>query len=103
MLKVGGMWVSPYEVEEALSEDESVLECAVVGVLDRDALVKPEAFVVLASDRGGQELEDRLRQHIRQFLGGNKTPRAFHFVESLPKTATGKVQRFKLRELAQQS
>ena len=96
------MWVSPYEVEEALSEDESVLECAVVGVLDRDALVKLEAFVVLADDGGGQELEDRLRQHVRQRLGGNKTPRAFHFVESLPRTATGEVQRFKLRELAQQ-
>lgn len=103
MLKVGGMWVSPYEVEETLSEDESVVECAVVGVPDRDALVKPEAFVVLANDGGGQELEDRLRQHVRQRLGGNKTPRAFHFVASLPKTATGKVQRFKLRELAQQS
>ena len=103
MLKVGGMWVSPYEVEEALGEDESVVECAVVGVLDRDALVKLEAFVVLAGDRGGQELQDRLRQHVRQRLGGNKTPRAFHFVESLPKTATGKVQRFKLRELAEQS
>jgi acyl-coenzyme A synthetase/AMP-(fatty) acid ligase/pimeloyl-ACP methyl ester carboxylesterase len=101
MLKVGGMWVSPYEVEVVLCEDESVGECAVVGVLDRDNLIKPEAFVVLAGTGGGQELEDRLRQHVRQRLGGNKTPRAFHFVESLPKTATGKVQRFKLRELAQ--
>ncbi len=102
MLKVGGMWVSPYEVEEALCEDESVVECAVVGVLDRDNLVKPEAFVVLVGNGGGKELEDRLRQHVRQRLGGNKTPRAFHFVESLPKTAAGKVQHFKLRELTQQ-
>jgi benzoate-CoA ligase family protein len=102
MLKVGGMWVSPYEVEQVLCEDESVVECAVVGVLDRDNLVKPEAFVVPVGNGGGQELEDRLRQHVRQRLGGNKTPRAFHFVESLPKTATGKVQHFKLRELAQQ-
>ena len=97
------MWVSPYEVEEVLSEDESVVECAVVGAPDRDTLIKPEAFVVLANDGGGQELEDRLRQPVRQRLGGNKTPRTFHFVESLPRTATGKVQRFKLRELAQQS
>ncbi len=102
MLKVGGMWVSPHEVEEVLSEDERVAECAVVGVPDRDTLIKPEAFVVLANTGGEQELEDRLRQHVRQRLGGNKTPRAFHFVESLPRTATGKVQRFKLRELAQQ-
>jgi benzoate-CoA ligase family protein len=103
MLKVGGMWVSPHEVEEVLSEDESVAECAVVGVPDRDTLIKPEAFVVLANAGGGQELEDRLRQRVRQRLGGNKTPRAFHFVESLPRTATGKIQRFKLRELAQQN
>jgi benzoate-CoA ligase len=100
MLKVGGIWVSPYEVEEALNEDESVVECAVVGVPDRDTLIKPEAFVVLTDDGVGQEVEDRLRQHVRQRLGGNKTPRAFHFIESLPKTETGKVQRFKLRELA---
>jgi benzoate-CoA ligase family protein len=101
MLKVGSMWVSPHEVEEALSEDESVLECAVVGVLDRDTLVKPEAFVVLANNGGDQELEDSLKQRVRQRLGGNKTPRAIHFIEALPKTATGKIQRFKLRELAQ--
>jgi acyl-coenzyme A synthetase/AMP-(fatty) acid ligase len=74
-----------------------------VGVPDRDTLIKPEAFVVLANAGGGQELEDRLRQRVRQRLGGNKTPRAFHFVESLPRTATGKVQRFKLRELTQQN
>jgi benzoate-CoA ligase family protein len=102
MLKVGGMWVSPHEVEEALREDESVVECAVVGVLDRNALVKPEAFVVLANKGSEQEVESRLRQHVRQRLGGNKTPRAFHFVEALPKTATGKVHRLKLHELAQQ-
>jgi benzoate-CoA ligase len=100
MLKVGGMWVSPYEIEEALRDDESVVECAVVGVTDSDNLVKLEAFVVLANEMGEQELEGRLRQHVRQRLGGNKTPRAFHFVEALPRTATGKVQRFQLRELA---
>ena len=102
MLKVGGVWVSPHEVEEALREDESVVECAVVGVPDSNALVKPEAFVVLDNEGSEPEVENRLRQHVRQRLGGNKTPRAFHFVESLPRTATGKVQRLKLRELAQQ-
>jgi benzoate-CoA ligase len=103
MLKVGGMWVSPYEVEEVLREDGDVVECAVVGVPDSNALVKPEAFVVLAEPGSRQEVEDRLRQRVRQRLGGNKTPRAFHFIEALPKSATGQVQRFKLRELAQRS
>jgi benzoate-CoA ligase family protein len=99
MLKVGGIWVSPYEVEAVLDEHEAVLECAVIGVLDQDGLVKPEAFVV-AEGRGGQALEASLKQFVRRRLGGNKTPRAFNFVDSLPKTATGKVQRFKLREIA---
>jgi benzoate-CoA ligase len=103
MLKVGGIWVSPEEVEGVLAEDECVAECAVVGVLDRDDLVKPEAFVVLASRVDAQELEDRLRQRVRQRLGGNKTPRAFHFVAALPRTAAGTIQRAELRELAQQS
>ncbi len=102
MFKVGGMWVSPYEVEEVLSEDERVAECVVVGIPDRDGFIKPEAFVVLANSAHGQELEDELRKHVRQRLGGNKTPRTFHFVASLPETENGKVQRFKLRELAQQ-
>lgn len=91
MLKVGGMWVSPHEVEEALKEDESVRECVVVGVPDSDTLIRPEAFVVLTNPASGQEVEDRLRQHVRQRLGGNKTPRAFHFVESLPRAATGQI------------
>jgi benzoate-CoA ligase len=102
MLKVGGIRVSPEEVEDVLAEDECVVECAVVGVLDRDDLVKPEAFVVLAHQVGSQELEDRLRQRVRQRLGGNKTPRAFHFVASLPRTAAGTIQRSELRKLAQQ-
>lgn len=83
-------------------EDEGVVECAVVGVPDSNTLVKPEAFIVLAGEVSGQEMEGRLRQHVRQRLGGNKTPRAFHFVESLPKAATGKVQRVKLCEMARQ-
>lgn len=104
MLKVGGMWVSPYEIEGVLIEHEQVLECVVVGVLDTDKLVKPEAFVVVlgGESRGGSrvELEAELKQRVRERLGGNKTPRTVHFVEALPKTATGKVQRFKLREAA---
>jgi benzoate-CoA ligase family protein len=103
MLKVGGIWVSPYEIEGVLVDHETVLECAVVGVPDQDSLVKPEAFIVVAEEAGDrQELEGALKQHVRQRLGGNKTPRAFHFIDGLPKTATGKVQRFKLRQQAEQ-
>jgi benzoate-CoA ligase len=101
MLKVGGMWVSPYEIEGVLVDHESVVECAVVGVPDQDRLVKPEAFVVVAEIGDRQELEVALREQVRRRLGGNKTPRAFHFVAGLPKTATGKVQRFKLRQQAE--
>lgn len=101
MLKVGGMWVSPAEIEQVLAEMEQVVECAVVGVPDRDLLVKPEAFVVVDGGGAGEALADRLRQRIRQRLGGNKTPRAFHFVPELPRTETGKVARFRLRELAE--
>ncbi|MDQ6742256.1 MAG: benzoate-CoA ligase family protein [Candidatus Dormibacteraeota bacterium] len=99
MLKVGGIWVSPYEIEVVLTDHETVAECAVVGVPDQDGLVKPEAFVVVAAGFGNpHELEGVLKQHVRQRLGGNKTPRILHFVEGLPKTATGKVQRYKLRQ-----
>jgi acyl-coenzyme A synthetase/AMP-(fatty) acid ligase len=101
MLKVGGIWVSPYEIEGVLGDHEKVVECAVIGVPDPDSLVKPEAFVVVEDGGDTQELEGTLKQHVRQRLGGNKTPRAFHFVEALPKTATGKVQRFKLRQQAE--
>ena len=100
MLKVGGIWVSPYEIEGVLGDHESVVECAVVGVPDVNGLVKPEAFVVV-ENTGEDDLEGTLKQHVRQRLGGNKTPRTFHFVDTLPKTATGKVQRFKLRQQAQ--
>ncbi|MDQ6900252.1 MAG: benzoate-CoA ligase family protein [Candidatus Dormibacteraeota bacterium] len=100
MLKVGGIWVSPYEIENVLAAHANVVECAVLGLPDQDELIKPEAFVVL-DGTGTDELEVALKQHVRQRLGGNKTPRAFHFVDSLPKTATGKIQRFKLREQIQ--
>jgi benzoate-CoA ligase family protein len=102
MLKVGGIWVSPYEIEGVLADHATVVECAVVGVPDQDSLVKPEAFVVVAEEvTDREELEGALKQHVRQRLGGNKTPRTFHFIEGLPKTATGKVQRFKLRQQAE--
>ncbi|HSK99725.1 MAG TPA: benzoate-CoA ligase family protein [Rubrobacteraceae bacterium] len=86
MLKVGGMWVSPLEIESVLEEHERVLESAVVGIEDADGLTRPEAFVVLKEGGGEQQLEGVLRQFVRQRLGGNKTPRAFYFVRTLPRT-----------------
>ena len=101
LLKVGGQWVSPTEVENALLEHPDVLECGVVGREDADALVKPAAYVVL---RAGIEQSPAhaaaLEQFVRNRLADFKRPRWFTFLPELPKTATGKIQRFKLRELA---
>src|SRR6185503_11064135 len=99
MLKVGGLWVSPTEVEGALIAHPAVLECGVVGCEDKDALVKPMAFVVLrdAGEATG-ELGRELQQFVRERLAEYKRPRWVEFVSELPKTATGKIQRFRLRE-----
>ena len=98
MLKVSGIWVSPTEVESAINAHEAVLECAVVAVIDENQLVRPEAYVVVQPGRqAGVELEVELRDHVRGALAHFKCPRDFHFVAELPKTATGKIQRFKLR------
>jgi benzoate-CoA ligase family protein len=98
MLKVGGLWVSPVEVERALVEHEAVQECAVVGREDADALVKPMAFVVLrAGVAGTPELAAALQLFVRSRLAEYKRPRWVRFLGELPKTATGKIQRFKLR------
>jgi len=98
MLKVGGIWCSPFEIEAKLIEHPKVLEAAVVGRADADNLTKPEAFVVLndAAD-AGDALAEELLQHCKDGLARYKYPRWFKFVEDLPKTATGKIQRFKLR------
>ena len=93
MLKVGGIWVSPFEVESALSAHEAVLEAAVVGHEDADGLTKPKAFVV----RSGEVGEDELKAHVKAALAPFKYPRWIEFVSELPKTATGKIQRYKLR------
>jgi len=100
MLKVGGLWVSPIEVENALLAHHAVLECAVVGRDDRDGLVKPLAFVVLRDGGGSPELAKELQQFVREHLAEYKRPRWVEFVAELPKTATGKIQRFRLRERA---
>ncbi len=99
MLKVGALWCSPFEIEARLIEHDKVLEAAVVGRPDDDQLTKPEAWVVL-NDHGdaGEELEQALRDHCRDALDHYKYPRWFNFVDELPKTATGKIQRFRLRE-----
>ncbi|MGQ4808264.1 Benzoate--CoA ligase [Candidatus Entotheonellaceae bacterium PAL068K] len=99
MLKVGGIWVSPVEVENALAEHEAVLETAVVGAVDRNELVKPKAYVLLHQGYvASPELETKLQEFVKTKLAHYKYPRWIEFVDDLPKTATGKIQRFKLRE-----
>jgi benzoate-CoA ligase family protein len=99
MLKVGGIWVSPFEVESALSAHESVLEAAVVGHADAEGLIKPRAFVVLREGRAGSDaLVAELQAFVKSKLAMYKYPRWIEFVSELPKTATGKIQRYKLRE-----
>ncbi len=101
MIKAGGMWVSPAEVESALAEHPAVVEAGVVGAEDQDALVKPLAFVVLARGRrASPTLEAELQGFVKARLAPYKYPRWIVFVDELPKTATGKIQRFKLREIA---
>jgi benzoate-CoA ligase len=98
MLKVGGIYVSPVEVEAALITHDAVLEAAVVGVEDEQKLVKPKAYVVL---KPGNTADDNLRvelqRHVKDRLAPYKYPRWIEFMSELPKTATGKIQRFKLR------
>jgi 4-hydroxybenzoate-CoA ligase len=98
MFKVSGIWVSPFEVEAALISHDAVLEAAVVAKADPEGLVKPKAFVVLKSGPAGEELAGTLKQHVKSSIGQWKYPRWIEFVEALPKTATGKIQRFKLRD-----
>jgi len=99
MLKVGGLWVSPTEVEHVLIEHPAVQECAVIAREDRDGLVKPHACVVLrAGISGDDELAVTLQGFVRQKLADYKRPRWVEFVPELPKTATGKIQRYQLRD-----
>jgi 4-hydroxybenzoate-CoA ligase len=100
MFKVSGIWVSPFEVESALITHPAVLEAAVVPEPDPEGLLKPKAFVVLRADASTDGLHDALKEHVKQKIGPWKYPRWIDVVDSLPKTATGKIQRFKLREAA---
>ncbi len=98
MLKVSGIYVSPAEVEGALVSHDAVLEAAVVGAEDENKLLKPKAFVVLKPGQAGSEaLKQALQQSVKDKLAPYKYPRWIEFIPELPKTATGKIQRFKLR------
>ncbi|MBV8121040.1 MAG: benzoate-CoA ligase family protein, partial [Alphaproteobacteria bacterium] len=99
MMKVSGMFVSPAEVEAVLIAHQDVLEAAVVGAADVDGLIKPKAFVVAKPGVAADDaLATALRQHASDRLPAFKCPRWIGFIEELPKTATGKIQRFRLRE-----
>ncbi len=101
MLKVGAMWCSPTEIEGKLLEHPKVREAAVVGRADDDGLTKPAAYIVPknSADANDATIEE-LRQFCKEHLAGYKYPRWFMFVDQLPKTVTGKIQRFKLRQRA---
>jgi benzoate-CoA ligase len=96
MLKVSGIYVSPFEVEATLVQHPAVLEAAVIGKEDAEGLTKTKAFVVLKS--GAAATEDELKAFVKERLAPYKYPRYWEFVTELPKTATGKIQRFRLRE-----
>ncbi|MBL4749420.1 MAG: benzoate-CoA ligase family protein [Amylibacter sp.] len=97
MFKVSGIWVSPFEVEQALASHKDVLEAAVVAAQDDQGLEKPMAFVVLKSGEDNAALQQALKDHVKDKVGKWKYPRWIKIVPDLPKTATGKIQRFKLR------
>ena len=104
MLKVGGIWVSPAELEHALMEHAAVHGCGVAGRPDQDGLIKPIAYVVVREGiMPTADLAAELQQFVRTRLAEYKRPRWVEFVDALPTTATGKVQRFKLRERARQN
>lgn len=99
MLKVSGQWVSPVEIENTLSAHPAVLEAAVVAMLDENDLVKPKAYVTLKHGYEPSEaMAEELKAFVRERLAMFKYPRTIEFIPELPKTATGKIQRFRLRE-----
>jgi 4-hydroxybenzoate-CoA ligase len=98
MFKVSGIWVAPFEVEQALISHPSVLEAAVVPARDLDGLEKPKAFVVLKPGADGADLGAALKEHVKDRIGKWKYPRWIEIIPDLPKTATGKIQRYKLKE-----
>lgn len=102
MLKVSGQYVSPFEVEATLVQHPAVLEAALIGVTDEHGLTRPKAFVVLKEPAAASDtLAEELKQFVKGKLAPHKYPRALEFIAELPKTATGKIQRFRLRESEQ--
>lgn len=100
MVKVGGIWVSPIEVETLLLEHPKIEECAVVGQMDQNGLLKTAAFVVLKNGmEGNEEVTNELLTHLKAKAAAYKVPRWIYYHNDLPKTATGKIQRFKLRQI----
>lgn len=100
MVKVGGIWVSPIEVETLLLEHPYVEECAVVGQMDQNGLLKTAAFVVLSGDiEASEAITEQLLEHLRKKAAPYKVPRWIHYHKELPKTASGKTQRYKLRQM----
>jgi acyl-coenzyme A synthetase/AMP-(fatty) acid ligase len=99
MLKVGAMWCSPIEIESHLLAHPKVREAAVIGRVDDHGLVKPAAYIVLVDPTDENNATEReLQQHCKLHLAGFKYPRWFHFVNEIPKTVSGKIQRFKFRQ-----
>jgi len=99
MLKVSGQYVSPFEVEATLVQHPAVLEAAVIGVSDEHGLTRTKAYVVLKGGKEGDpQTEAALKAFVKERLAPHKYPRAIEFIAELPKTATGKIQRFRLRE-----
>jgi benzoate-CoA ligase len=102
MIKAGGIWVSPTEVESVMLQHESVQECAVIARKDEDGLDKPMACVVLSEGyKAEAQLEEDLKQYVRARIASYKYPRWVEFIPEIPKTATGKIQRYRLREKMQ--
>jgi 4-hydroxybenzoate-CoA ligase len=97
MFKVSGIWVAPFEVEQALISHPAVLEAAVVPHRDEEGLEKPKAYVVLKPAAGRDGIAEALKEHVKEKIGKWKYPRWIELINELPKTATGKIQRFKLR------
>ena len=99
MMKVNGIWVSPIEIENALLSHPDVLETAVVAVKDENDLIKPKAYIVLKASADPDEgRKEEIKGFVKKVLAPYKYPRVIEFVNELPKTTTGKIQRFKLRE-----
>ncbi len=102
MFKVSGIWVSPFEVEQAILNHDEVLESAVVPEIDHEGLVKSKAFIILKTEQTQKEklkeIEKTIKEIVKEKIGLWKYPRSIEFVKTLPKTATGKIQRFKLRK-----